>query len=109
MGEQVSLCNGAREAQGIMQRTLCFRVDAKMPRKSLCEGCLGSVGPLLRFLAVQYPHLLFPYCLKARLLLCREVILPVPNHAFPQEAGNGEIHHRVPCAIGAGVHTHVRK
>src|SRR4030095_15450140 len=54
-------------------------------------------------------HLLFPYCLKARVLLCREVVLPVPNHAFPQEAGNREIHHGVPCAIGKRVRTHARK
>src|SRR6266446_411000 len=54
-------------------------------------------------------HLLFPYCLKAGVLLCREVSPPVPHHPFPQEAGNGEIHHGVPFAIGERVHTHALK
>ena len=69
--------------------------------------CVRLQGEIL--LHYRAPQLLVPDRLEACVLLCSEVIPPVPHHSLAQEAGNGEIHQGIPFAIDERVHTHARK
>lgn len=69
---------GANDGETILEAP--FIIDSALTLLMSRACAVHLYGEVL--MQCRTPHLLFPYNFEALVLLCREVILPVPHHPF---------------------------